>query len=136
MQACCPRFSSPGPTTYRRLFTRIFFQGPSPHLQFQFRARVTKTAPRGASLNGRCWLWMGVWPLRVAVIEPSSRGCSSPAGGSSRLRDNPSLRHGSLLVIFLLVQFSSVIQSCPTFWDPMDCTTPGLPVHHQLLEFA
>ena len=33
------------------------------------------------------------------------------------------------------VQFSSVAQSCPTFWDPMDCSTPGLPVHHQLLEF-
>ena len=32
------------------------------------------------------------------------------------------------------VQFSSVIQSCPTLYDPMDCSTPGLPVHHQLLE--
>ena len=30
---------------------------------------------------------------------------------------------------------SSVTQLCPTLWDPMDCTTPGLPVHHQLLEF-
>ena len=30
------------------------------------------------------------------------------------------------------VQFSSVSQSCPTFWNPMDCSTPGLPVHHQL----
>ena len=33
------------------------------------------------------------------------------------------------------VQFSSVTQSCPTFCDPMNCSTPGLPVHHQLLEF-
>ena len=32
-----------------------------------------------------------------------------------------------------LVQFS---QSCLTLWDPMDCSTPGLPVHHQLLEFT
>ena len=30
------------------------------------------------------------------------------------------------------VQFSSVTQSCPTLWDTMDCSTPGLPVHHQL----
>ena len=30
------------------------------------------------------------------------------------------------------VQFSSVFQSCPTFCDPMDCSTPGLPVYHQL----
>ena len=34
------------------------------------------------------------------------------------------------------VQFSSVIQSCLTLCDPMDCSTPGLPVHHQLLEFT
>ena len=31
---------------------------------------------------------------------------------------------------------SSVTQSCPTLWDTMDCSTPGLPVHHQLLEFT
>ena len=33
-------------------------------------------------------------------------------------------------------QFSSVSQSCPTLCDPMNCSTPGLPVHHQLLEHA
>ena len=32
------------------------------------------------------------------------------------------------------VQFGSVAQSCPTFCDPVNCSTPGLPVHHQLLE--
>ena len=31
---------------------------------------------------------------------------------------------------------SPVTQSCPTLCDPMDCSTPGLPVHHQLLELA
>ena len=30
--------------------------------------------------------------------------------------------------------FSSVAQSCPTLCDPMECSTPGLPVHHQLPE--
>ena len=34
------------------------------------------------------------------------------------------------------VQFSSVAQSCLTLWDPMNCSTPGLPVHHQLPEFT
>ena len=34
------------------------------------------------------------------------------------------------------VQFSSVAQSCPALCDPMNCSTPGLPVHHQLLEFT
>ena len=33
-------------------------------------------------------------------------------------------------------QFSSVTQSCLTLCDPMDCSTPGLPVHHQLPEFT
>ena len=32
------------------------------------------------------------------------------------------------------VQFSSVAQSCPTLWDSMNCSTPGLHVHHQLPE--
>ena len=31
---------------------------------------------------------------------------------------------------------SSVAQSCPTLYDPMDCSSPGLPVHHQLPEFT
>ena len=34
------------------------------------------------------------------------------------------------------VQFSSVTQSCPTLFDPMDCSTPGFPVVHQLPELA
>ena len=37
-------------------------------------------------------------------------------------------------VQFSSVQFSSVTQSCSTVCDPMDCSTPGLPVHHQLPE--
>ena len=34
------------------------------------------------------------------------------------------------------VQFSSVAQSCPTLCDPMNHSTPGLPVHHHLPEFT
>ena len=37
---------------------------------------------------------------------------------------------------FLSVQFSSVAQSCPTLCDPMNCSTPGLPIHHQIPEFT
>ena len=37
---------------------------------------------------------------------------------------------------FPTVQFSSVAQSCPTLCDPVNHSTPGLPVHHQLLEFT
>ena len=34
------------------------------------------------------------------------------------------------------LHFSSVTQSCPTLCDPMNCSTIGLPVHHQLPEFT
>ena len=34
------------------------------------------------------------------------------------------------------IQFSSVTQSCPTLCEPKGCSTPGLPVHHQLPELA
>ena len=37
---------------------------------------------------------------------------------------------------FSSVQFSSVAQSCLTLCDPMNCSTPGLPVHHHLPEFT
>ena len=44
------------------------------------------------------------------------------------------------LMIFTLCissfQFSSVTQSCMTLCNPMDCSTPGFPVHHRLLELA
>ena len=39
-------------------------------------------------------------------------------------------------VLLCSVQFSSVAQSCPTLCDPMNHSTPGLPVYHQPLEFT
>ena len=36
----------------------------------------------------------------------------------------------------IVLQFSSVSQSCPTLCDPLNHSTPGLPVHHQLREFT
>ena len=52
----------------------------------------------------------------------SDQRCPLPGGtGDSRV---PGLSSPSS------VQFSSVAQSCPTLCDPMDCSTPGLPVHH------
>ena len=40
------------------------------------------------------------------------------------------------IIFILLLQFSSVAQSCPTLCNPMNRSTPGLPVHHQLPEFT
>ena len=53
--------------------------------------------------------------------------------------------HASFLTVYpigftclfhLPVQFSSVTQSCLTLCDPMDCSMPGFPVHHELLDFT
>ena len=47
------------------------------------------------------------------------------------------MRYLSGLVLYLMhipIQFSSVAQSCPSLWNPMNHSTPGLPVHHQLPE--
>ena len=55
---------------------------------------------------------IGIWPRWAKVI-----------------RDFPRASNG-------IVQFSSVAQLCPTLCNPMDCSMPGLPVHHQLPEFT
>jgi len=41
-----------------------------------------------------------------------------------------------IILYFIPFQFSSVTQSCLTLCDPMNRSTPGLPVHHQLSEFT
>ena len=50
--------------------------------------------------------------------------------GNKWISSDGSFRHLSK------VQLSSVTQLCPTLWDPMDGSTPGFPVLHQLLELA
>ena len=51
-------------------------------------------------------------------------------------RSNQSILKETNPGISLEVQFSSVAQSCPTLCDPMNRSTPGLPVHHHLPEFT
>ena len=53
------------------------------------------------------------------------------------LSSNPTyLAEVSSVLSTTSVQFSSVAQSCLTLCNPMNCRTPGLPVHHQLPEFT
>ena len=60
-------------------------------------------------------------------------------------RNSGKLRGRELLILIIVwnpqkivdhIQFNSVVQSCPTLCNPMDCSTPGLPVYHQLPELA
>ena len=58
---------------------------------------------------------------------------------SYKSQKNVQLSFLSTLILNCLipsVQFSSVTRSCPTLFDPMNPSTPGLPIHHQLLEFT
>ena len=42
----------------------------------------------------------------------------------------------SISSVTIKIQFGSVTRLCPTLCNPMNCSTPGLPVHHQLPEFT
>ena len=62
---------------------------------------------------------------------------------STKFREILIIEKGSILcisffipIIQLTVRFGSVAQSCPTLCDPMNYSTPGLPVHQQLPEFT
>ena len=73
-------------------------------------------------------LWLIYYLLAVCTFKHQSYPLTSHALVTTIL----------LYVCFLmsLTIFSSVAQSCPTLCDLMDCSTPGLPVHHQLPEFT
>ena len=66
----------------------------------------------------------------ITHVEPDNMECIVKWALGSITRKKASGSAG------IPVQFSSVTQSCPTLCDPMNCSTPGLPVHHQLPEFT
>ena len=74
-----------------------------------------------------CFLFVyfifGMWDL----ISPARDHTCAPYTGNRVATTGP---------LGKSVQFSLVTQLCPTLCDPMDCSTPGFPVHHQLLELA
>ena len=69
------------------------------------------------------------WALESITRNKASGGDGIPVELFQILKDDA-------VKVLHSVQFSSVAQSCPTLCDPMNCSTPGLPVHHQLLEFT
>ena len=79
----------------------------------------------------RMWWWRnrgcGVTASWVGGFHPSGGGYITLWMCSVSLRVN---------FILSISSVSSVAQSCPTLFDPMNRSTPGLPVHHQLPEFS
>ena len=95
--------------------------------------------------NHSCFNHFSLQISQVKGPLPGRRGTflSPEAGGLGlrRLCEESSIWFHYLLPtaqtsLALSVQFSSVAQSCPTLCDPMNRSTPGLPVHHQLPEFT
>ena len=84
-----------------------------PHEQQHVRPPCPSTTPRVYS-NSRPLSWWCHSTISSSVVPFSSCLQSFPQS----------------------VQFSSVAQSCPTLCNPMNCSTPGFPVHNQLPEFT
>ena len=59
-------------------------------------------------------IYVYIWLIHIVVQEKLTHHCK----------------------VIILNQIRSVAQSCPTLFDPMNRSTPGLPVHHQLPEFT
>ena len=59
----------------------------------------------------------------------------SSTGFSTTIRTNIKFVWSQLFLLYRF-KFSSVAQSCLTLYDPMECSTPGFPVHNQLPELA
>ena len=77
------------------------------------------------------------WKLTPVFLPGESHGQRNPAGYSPqghKESDTTEANENARILTDMSVQFSSVAQSCPTLCDPMNCSTPGLPVHHQLPE--
>ena len=78
----------------------------------------------------KSWTWTWMWSCSVMSVICDPMDCSLLVGSSI---------HGIFQARVLewgAIAFSgSVTQSCPTLSDPMDCSTPGFPVHHQLPVF-
>ena len=99
-------------------------------------------SPPGSSVPGilqaRILEWvawgnnLGSWSLDTLLLKRGAdlRSSLLPLKRCDYLSPCPTLN------VLESVQFSSVAQSCPTLCHPMDRSTPGFPVHHQILEFT
>ena len=81
------------------------------------------------------------WREYLAYVEEAGPRTWKEQGHSSLLQKQWHIfshtSHLDICITFLnCFQFSSVAQSCPTLCNPMNCSTPGLPVHHWRPEFT
>ena len=100
--------------------------GSSPMSQFFISGGLSIGTSASASvppINIQDWFPLGL----TGLISLQSKGLT-------RVFSNTTVQKHQFFSTQPSVQFSSVTQSCPTLCDPMNCSTPGLPIHHQLPE--
>ena len=85
--------------------------------------RLNYKTHRSKHRNKSLWCWIRQWFLRY---------------DTKSTRNNRGDWHLNFIriKIFCTSKFNSVTQSCLTLWDPIDCSMPSLPVHHQLPELT
>ena len=115
-------------------FQDCFFQCPYPHSrQLTTRASIgdlqTLTRQVWLSLSwGHCSFPLGPGMHKIFLCVCPPGVCFLESCGSSVIKSHYPSKSDS--------HFNSVSQLCQTLWDPMDCSTPGFPVHHQLTEIT
>ena len=76
----------------------------------------------------------------VLYYQPLVLSTEGITAGAIKVKTPPLLYKRSMvikiIILLIIALFSSVAQSYPTLCDPLDCSMPGLSVHHQLPEFT
>ena len=103
-----------------------------------FSPKISAPALSFESTSLKFLWWLSLKYLGLSLTHPSGQKHLKNAQKSRHIKTLPcdtlflSLKYASPIVDYCC----SVAQSCPTLCDPMDCSTPGSPVLHYLLEFA
>ena len=116
-----------GPFTFCMAFSRTLARAPGSSLQrfntLEFATHFFLAAPDSmwdlTSMNRELNPCPLCWECEIQATGPPGKSCNFILNGCLGYS-----------------QFSSVAQSCPTLCDPMNRSTPGLPVHHKLPEFT
>ena len=117
------------PETFSQMSNEVF----TPHYLWNVVVDTIGLLSRlPSTVSNSCLASYCRWAVGCPVCHQSEKW-----GEQSNNRSSQLLLTVSPLVNCLLPnQLSSVTRSCPTLCDPMNHTTPGLPVHHQLPEFT
>ena len=107
------------------------------HVSLSTSPGLLNTAPASSELQGRTCCSEERTGVKLKKHDSS---CAQLVKAATGQLDTPNQKVSKYLQLdstcIRSVQFSSVTQSCPTLCNPMNRSMPGLPVHHQLLEFT